>query len=379
MAVRANLAIPLLGLLLLGEGCATRYRIAWGDVHGHTALSDGKGTLDDFFTYARDRAKLDFVIVTDHDFGNGPPWWLPTNHWHLIQSKADEYTTDGRFVAISGYEWTSQGKYWTETGTNASERLFPGPPKHYNHKNVYFSRAVDYLFSAKDPAFNTPDALAAAVRRNGGLIQNNHPDPGPEGADQFDYSPASWDVIANTEILPDQMWWQGKRYDLQGEQIVRAYLDRGGKTGFVGGSDTHEGKASVRTAVLVRRLTRAAIFEALRQRHNYAVSGARIQIDFRINGQLMGSELELERAPRVHLDVQGTGVIRELILVRNGRVIRTVDPERPHVRLDYVDNSFEDTNYYYVRVTQADVDAYGNPARAWSSPIWVRRVRHERP
>src|SRR6266404_9701885 len=117
----------LLGLALLScGGCATGYRIVWGDMHGHTALSDGKGTLDDYFSYARDRAELDFVVVTDHDFGNGPPWRMPTNVWQLTQATADKYTMNDRFVAIAGYEWTSQGKYWTDTGTNESEHLFPG-------------------------------------------------------------------------------------------------------------------------------------------------------------------------------------------------------------------------------------------------------------
>jgi len=37
-----------------------QYHVYWGDVHGHTSISDGKGSLDDYFTYARDAAKLLF-------------------------------------------------------------------------------------------------------------------------------------------------------------------------------------------------------------------------------------------------------------------------------------------------------------------------------
>ena len=380
MAVPPKSAVLLAIALLSCGGCATRQRIVWGDMHGHTAFSDGKGTLDDYFLYARDTVKLDFVILTDHDFGNGrPEWRMPTNHWQLTQAKADEYTVNDRFVAIAGYEWTSQAKYWTDVGTNASERLFPGPPKYYNHKNVYFPSTVDYLFSAKDPAFNAPDFLAAAVRKHAGLIHNNHPDAGLEGADQFAYGPENSDVIANTEMLPDAMWWQGKLHEIKGEQSIRAFLNRGGKTGFVGGSDTHEGKPSVRTAVLVPTLTRAAIFDGLRQRHNYAVSHDRIRLDFRINGRVMGSELELKRAPRVHVDVQGTDKIEDVVVIRNGTVLRSVRPEQQRVRFDFLDAAFEETNYYYVQVTQVNKDEHGNPSRAWSSPIWVKRTRHARP
>jgi hypothetical protein len=62
---------------LIGCAMSAKYHIYWGEAHGHTRISDGKGTLDDYFTYARDVAKLDFAIVSDHDFGNAHPWWMP--------------------------------------------------------------------------------------------------------------------------------------------------------------------------------------------------------------------------------------------------------------------------------------------------------------
>ena len=186
------------------------YQVVWGDVHGHTELSDGTGSLDDFLRYARDTAKLDFVIVTDHDFGHEAPWRMPQADWNLIQTKADEYTADGQFVAIAGYEWTSQPKYWTDVGADLiSERLFPGLPHFFNHKVVCFTSPVPYLFSAKDPACHTPDLLAAAVRNAGGLIHNAHPDPTPENRDQFDYASSASDVIANTEMWPDLIRHRG--------------------------------------------------------------------------------------------------------------------------------------------------------------------------
>ena len=353
------------------------YRIAWGDVHGHTRLSDGKGSLDDYFTYARDTSRLDFVIVTDHDFGHGPPWRLPKENWTLTQRKADQHTAPGRFVAIAGYEWTSQPKYWTEwkgdTHGVVSERLFPGPPKYYNHKVVYFLSRVDYLFSAKDPAYHNPDLLAEAVRKEGGLIHNAHPDAGPDGADQFDYTPAHDAVIVNSEIRPDVSLWQGQAYQTEMEQTLRVFLNRGGRTGFVGGSDTHEGRPTVRTAVLVRTLTRAAIFDALRQRRNYAVTRDRIGLDFRINGHVMGQEITVQGDPRILVDVNGTDRIEEVLIVRDGARLCSFSPKARNVRFRCADHSFAGASYYYVRVEQADKDEQGNPSYAWSSPIWVKR------
>lgn len=349
--------------------------VYWGDVHGHTGASDGKGTVAEYFQYARDVAKLDFVIVTDHDFGHQAPWRMPKEHWQLSQVQAREFTTQGTFVAIAGYEWTSQPKYWSGFTNGASEKLFDGPPKYYNHKNVYFLEPVGDLFSAKDVAYRTPDSLAAAVSQAGGLIHNNHPSADSDCREQFGYDVSWASVIANTEMLADTMRYQGKTYQLRGEEVVRTFLNRGGRTGFVGGTDTHEGQPAARTAVLATALTREAVFEALRHRHNYAVSHARIGLDFKINGHWMGEEIAVEGLPRITVSVQGTERLAEVEVIRNGAMSHRVSPEGKDMRFEWIDTTFPGEAWYYLRVTQADADENGNPSRAWSSPIWVRTKR----
>jgi hypothetical protein len=230
------------------------------------------------------------------------------------------------------------------------------------------------LFSSKDTAYHTPDLLADAVRKTGGLIHNAHPDPKPTGRDQFDYAPSAYDVIANTEMWADVIQFGGTNHPTRGEQTVRAFLDRGGRTGFVGGTDTHEGKPAARTAVLVRRLTRAAIFDALRHRRNYAVNHARIELDFRINGHIMGGEVEVKGCPRIVVEVIGTAPIEEVAVVRDGAVIHAINPRKTQARLNCVDRNFGGSSYYYIRVTQSDKDKHGNKSCAWSSPIWARSV-----
>jgi hypothetical protein len=292
---------------------------------------------------------------------------MTQKNWDLTQDKVEEYTANGRFIPIAGYEWTSQAKYWMP-----AEPLFPGPRKLYNHKNVYFPSRVPYIFSAKDAAYNSPARLAEAIQKTGGLIQNNHPF-GDESRDQWEYPPACYSVIANTEIGPDQLRYDGKDYRPNWEAEVQAFLNRGGRTGFVKGTDTHDGKPAARTAVLAAELTRPAIFEALRHRRNYAVSNARIVVDFKINGHAMGEEITVEGAPRIVVDVQGTAKIAEVAVVRDGSVVHSVAPASEKTKVEHVDQTFRGDSYYYVRVTQVDVDEHGNPSQAWSSPIWCRR------
>ncbi|HNX34993.1 MAG TPA: CehA/McbA family metallohydrolase [Kiritimatiellia bacterium] len=366
------LVASLLWSVLAMRPAFAQYRIFWGDMHGHTANSDGTGTLDDYFRYAKEVSKLDFVVISDHDFGNGPPWCMPQAVWKQTQDKADAYTVDGTFVAIAGYEWTSQPKYWTDVAQGSpSERLFAGQPKFFNHKNVYFPKKTDALFSAKDSAYMTPDLLAAAVQKQGGLIQNNHPISGPEGADQWAYAPVYYSVIANTEMSADTLLYKGKSYNIGVEQTARAFLNRGGMTGFVKGTDTHEGKPAARTAVLCKDLTRAALFDALRHRRAYAVTHARIVLSFKIDDHEMGETFETADKPTIAVRIEGTAAISEVAVIRDGAILTSSNPGVPHVAFSYVDKSFPGKSYYYLRVTQIDKDAEGNPSCAWSSPIWV--------
>ncbi|MBI5865532.1 MAG: CehA/McbA family metallohydrolase [Planctomycetes bacterium] len=351
------LLVALAGTLCFA--CApgeSTFRLYWGDLHTHSTFSDGCTSVEEVLKYARDTAGLDFVAVTDHDFGNQAPWRLSTETWNDIQSTCARLTQARRFIALPGYEWTSQAKYWTGySGPEQSEGLFVGPPRYFNHKNVYFAHPVRDIFRA-------------AV---GGLVQNNHPSTGLAGRDQWQFTADSARIIANTEMAPDVASYHGVTYEMGIESTIREFLDRGGITGFVGGSDTHEGRPAVRTAVWSDGLTQCDLLSAFRARRNYALSGARIVLDFRINGRWMGERIITASKPRLRLCVRGTAPIAEVLVVRGGAEWLRIAPFTPDVHAEFVDESFPGECYYYVRITQADSDAHGNPSRAWSSPIWV--------
>ena len=52
----------------------TAPHLVWADLHGHSNLSDGTGTPDDYYRYARDVAGLDVAALTDHDH-----WGFPSS------------------------------------------------------------------------------------------------------------------------------------------------------------------------------------------------------------------------------------------------------------------------------------------------------------
>jgi hypothetical protein len=154
--------------------------------------------------------------------------------------------------------------------------------------------------------------------------------------------------------------------------------------GFTAASDTHSGfpgrqhpdyygfsfsyKAGL-AAIRAPELTAKALIDALKARNCYGTTGARIYVEFAINGHRMGSELSVEmlHEPReITGRVVGTDQVSRIDIVRNNEDWRTLEPASD-------DSSFELTDadeigagtYYYLRAWQADGEM------AWASPVWI--------
>ncbi|MFX0099805.1 MAG: DUF3604 domain-containing protein [Candidatus Hodarchaeota archaeon] len=85
------------------------YKIYWGDPHTHSMLSDGSGTAEEVFGYARDQACLDFYALTDH----AEIMEFQLNAKDTLESTANEYYSPNEFVTFPGIEWTcvEEGHY----------------------------------------------------------------------------------------------------------------------------------------------------------------------------------------------------------------------------------------------------------------------------
>ncbi|HOB86980.1 MAG TPA: DUF3604 domain-containing protein, partial [Bacillota bacterium] len=78
-------------------------RIYWGDIHTHSIFSDGSGTPEHHFYYARHVALLDFHALTDH----GEIIQLGRNRiWRMVE-EANKANTPGEFVTFLGMEYTN--------------------------------------------------------------------------------------------------------------------------------------------------------------------------------------------------------------------------------------------------------------------------------
>ncbi len=76
--------------------------IVWGDLHTHSQLSDGTGTADHSFYYAKHIACLDFNALTDHaEIMMFSPWSL-----NILESSTNNWYEPNNFVTFHGIEWT---------------------------------------------------------------------------------------------------------------------------------------------------------------------------------------------------------------------------------------------------------------------------------
>ena len=116
-------------------------------------------------------------------------------------------------------------------------------------------------------------------------------------------------------------------------------------------------------------LTREGILNGMRARHAYAATD-NIIVDTRIGDHMMGDIFQSGEVPVLKVNVQGTGPIARVTVIKNNTFVHTVRPEGTSAKFEYRDADIKPgESYYYVRVEQAAGQM------AWSSPIWVTYSR----
>lgn len=374
-----------------------KYRLWWGEIHGHTALSDSLGTIDEHYRYGRDVLAMDIYAAADHtEFPKIDP--MTASKWKKTCAGARKYYRPHEFVTFLGFEWTS-GKWFSD------------PYGGYGHRNVYYLEDDQPYFYCNSPDCHTPPQLFSkldALKTRAIVIPHHPAVNNPSFWVNWDfYHPGSerlveiYSIWGNSERSTEDgnVERPGKRLGGtvktgQGNHVQDA-LRKGCRVGFIGGSDAHDGRGG-RTvmhvgnpryfkgnrsrhqgpfypnglmAVYAEELTRESVFEAMMRRRVYAATCARIMLDFKVNGYWMGKEIKLKNgaAPRkLTVKVCGTGDIDRVEVVKNCQDIFRFAGKGKTAEFEYTDRKKAgDGDFYYVRVIQKDGDM------AWSSPIWI--------
>lgn len=331
------------------------YNVYYGNLHAHTSVSDGKGSLDDAFSHARDIAGLDFFGVSEHDYF---PDDMTSKDWRRIQKTADEFNEDGSFVAFPGYEWTSDSTSSQRDGLNQGHLTVVG--------------TYDFCSAAED--CRTLDQFVKWLdRQKRGIAIMNH--PGEYGA-TFDF----FNFRHSNKIVGIELWNRNKdyfsEYGYEGHGFYDEALKKGWHVGAGGGQDNHDKSWGTqnpfRHAVLATSKTRASIFEALESRRFFSTLDSNLALSFECNGLQMGSFVHEGTLSCIIETFDGSREkFRRIYLIKNGKTIKKwksddfADDSHPWVTYKVEDVSEGD--YLYVRVHQNNEDTWA----AISSPFFV--------
>lgn len=113
------------------------------------------GEVDQYYHRARDKARLDFTALTDHDCY---PDWTTQSEWELLRTNCRLMNKDGELACLLAYEWTpNEYKY------------------DYGHKNVYYRGDEGEIFRSGDKGGMTPTDLYNSIRAYKALCIPHHP------------------------------------------------------------------------------------------------------------------------------------------------------------------------------------------------------------
>ena len=352
---------------------AHELNLYWGDIHGHTILSDGLKSPEEYFEFACEEAALDFTAIADHS------QYLSDEDWEHIQRATREFNSPGEMVTLLGYEYS----------LNA-------PKPCYGDKNIYYPGDEGPLLRATDimrSEYADMREHAPEWKENGAMmILHQH----AHGSGSF-YDP---DLVRLCEVY--SIWGASEGGTVEARSGTpsidatrplmpardRDYaghlgadlLAEGWILGFMAASDDHAGRPGKTDWLRTRRaypgglagvwmpeLTREALWDALWNRRCYGTSGARIALEFELDGTPMGSILEGDHPePQIEVSATGTETIALVEVLRGREVIYTHTGVGPVVHFVITDaEPPAEGCYYYVRVTQVDGEM------AWSSPVWT--------
>ena len=340
--------------LLLVESSSEFAEILWGDLHVHSALSDGTGSPEDLYRYAREVSGLDVACVTDHDAHGIEP--LAGKNWERIRRATSQANAPGTFVTLLGYEWTS----WT-----------------WGHRNVYYPDLEGDVYEFRSPESDTPQELWSKIAPFHGMTIPHHPGGGPVPVDwsvPSDEARESVVEICSIHGSSEAPGVEREIYNPIPGHHVRDAFAKGHRLGIIASGDTHDGHPGKRThgapanglvAFRGSRRDRESVFECLRERRVYGTSGPRILLSSDWGGHPPGSRLNERPSGEIEVRVVAPEPIEVIELIGASGVLDRAYGGGRHVERRFAEGARAESPWIYVRVVLADGEV------AWDSPWWI--------
>jgi len=362
-----------------------QYQALWGDLHKHSDYSwDSRNISNnvclrpqDNLDLARDLALLDFMASTDH--GQHDRGFVETKDWRIPQvdmTKDDWERYRADIVAAQRPDIIHFFGYEQRDPRGDTCMIFLDHGRYFIEKG----RRLDV---SEQWARHRPGELVS--------IPHFHPLNGIELFDKTSphetlmeiYSiHGRYEFYRNEQPKVAGRWWHNSHEHNKKGPFVMDLLEKGFRLGLVAAGDHAQPGMWGISGVLAREKTKEAIFEALLARRTYASTGARILVDFRVGGLLMGEEKRVSSNDPVQgkrtiaVELHAPGKIQSVEVIRNGAVLFRKEIALPDWQGEFLDLESLDTiskvrplngersTYYYLRITQEDGHM------VWTSPVF---------
>ena len=358
--------------------------IYWGDVHGHSELSDGTGTPAHSFYYGRYIACLDFMAVTDH----GEIMLFGPSSFNVLERATNTANDPQQFVTFHGLEWTN-----TQTGHYTC--IFSGD-------ELLKDPILSYLtLPTAEDLWNTLDEFTAATSSR--ALALPHHTTQKQYIQDWTYINPKYVKIAEVTSVHGECLFE-QRHSLNyvgliapppqytnGSSIIDAFR-MGYRMTLYASSDQHDGRPGHSishtpafvghqrpyslwhtrnehpypgglTAVYASEITRDSIFSALERQVIFASSDhGRPLLNFSINGVTVGDDsilvvsdastpreiqiiLAQDGAPAATLhtaasvtDDWSPNWNAQIEIIKNGELLTSIAVDQPLVNITYVDS-----------------------------------------
>ena len=330
------------------------WNVYFGQLHAHTNLSDGTGSVEEAFDYASKVENLDFFAVTDHSdsFDNADAGAIGADGGSISADwaagkQAAASVTNGNFVGLFGFEMT-----WPED-------------KQLGHISTF--NTPGWKTRDQEDFENVPTALEhyykALTTVPGSVSQFNHPDIIHGDFERFDhYSPQYDAVISLLEVAGEDGVVDCAYYDLA--------LDKGWHVAPTNNQNNHNGQwgdaSRARTVILAETLTEEALYDAMKDRRVYATQDSDLTVYYTLNGAVMGSMILKSEEAEITVflnDPTDVAIGKVEVIADGGVVLDSADVGTPAQVLEMSVSGGH--SYYYLRITQPDGDV------AVTAPVWM--------
>lgn len=360
----------------IGEATFQRY---FGQLHSHTQYSDGAGSLESALAYIKalpDSANVDFVAFTDHsnyfdksgaanpegalyDMSQATEYSQET--WKAYKDAVAAFNTEnaGSMVAIAGFEMTWSGG--------------PGHINTFNTPGIVSRNNTTLNNKTKDAGLQAYYKLLSQTEGVDSISQFNHPGTTFGNFIDFGY----WDAVVDTRMYMVEVGNGEGQIGAGGyypsyEQYIMA-LDKGWHVAPTNNQDNHKGRwgnaNDARDVILTDDFTEDGIYAALRARRMYATEDKNLELDYTVNGNMMGSIIDVPEKLNFEIsfnDPDRTDSIAKVELVVNsGKVAYTWNSAADLAKGSVSVELAPEYTYYFVRVTEGDGDL------AVTAPVWV--------